>query len=311
MIKKELLNEIEEEVKEIHSDDFEFEVIESSSVPTDSDSNLTFANFDSKTKKVKRIKTAILFIDIRKSTKISLKNDEVTMAKLYTSFTRSLIKVAEAHNGYIRNIIGDRLMVAFDYGTCATKAVETAINMNEVVKTILNKNFNESRISCGIGIDCGEVLVTKCGVIKKGNENSHYKNLTWSGTIANVASKLTDQANKSLSKYETIQGANVGFIYPWNNGEWTWTFMTCKEIIDKLREGVTYSPQINYPDKYFNSLYHTTETKSDYFSFPPILLTESVRHDLQIENAKHPALRNMIKISKKITNVNKDIYGIK
>lgn len=311
MIKDELLKEIEQEVKDIHSDSFTLEVIESSSIPTDSDSNLTFANFDTNSKKVKRIKTAILFIDIRKSTKISLKNDEITMAKLYTSFTRSLIKVAESHGGYIRNIIGDRLMVLFDYGKCATNAIETAINMNEVVRKILNKNFKSSRISCGIGIDCGEVLVTKCGVIKKGNENSHYKNLTWSGTIANVSSKLTDQANKSVSTSETIHGANVGFVYPWNNGEWTWTFIKCKELIDKLREGRTFSQTIIYPDKYFNSLFHTTETKSDYYSFPPILLTESVRKDLQIENNKHPALNQMIKITKNIENVNKVVYGLK
>jgi adenylate cyclase len=46
-------------------------------------------------KKVKTIETCVLFIDIRKSTAISLKNDAIKMTKLYSSFSRSMIKIAE------------------------------------------------------------------------------------------------------------------------------------------------------------------------------------------------------------------------
>lgn len=312
MTLEELLEEIREEVEIIHSNDFELEVTESTSVPNHSDSDLTYSNFDNKTKKVKKVKTAILFIDIRRSTKISLSKDAKTMAKLYDSFTRSMIRIAEHYGGKVRNIIGDRIMVVFDWATCGVSSIETALAMHKTVKEIINKNFDGNRINCGIGIDSGEVLVTKCGIIKKGAENAHYKNLTWSGTIANTASKLTDSANKYISNSKTIQGANVGFIYPWNNGEWTWVFYNTEKLVEELRKGITFSPTINYPSKYFQSLFHTTQTEYDSFSFPPILLTKSVLDELKTENSEHHLLKRgkIKKINKKIEGVIKDIYGI-
>lgn len=135
---EELLKDIKEEVEIIHSDSFELEVSESTSVPNHSDSDLTYSNFDNKTKKVKKVKTAILFIDIRRSTKISLSNDAKTMAKLYDSFTRSMIKIAEHFGGKVRNIIGDRVMVVFDWATCGVNSIEAAIAMHKTVKEIIN-----------------------------------------------------------------------------------------------------------------------------------------------------------------------------
>ena len=52
-----------------------------------------------------------------------------------------------------------------------------------------------------------ELIMEKCtfiktGIIKQGKEASSYKNLIWIGRPANIASRLTDIANKELS--ETI-----------------------------------------------------------------------------------------------------------
>jgi hypothetical protein len=52
-------------------------------------------------------------------------------------------------------------------------------------------------ISCGIGIDYGRMLVTKTGVRRHGNEQQNYRSLVWLGRPANIASKLTDLANKT------------------------------------------------------------------------------------------------------------------
>lgn len=308
----ELKEELNEEISAIHSSDFELEISESTMVPNHSDSQLTYSNFDSKIKKVKRVKTSILFIDIRKSTEISLKNSPETMAKLYSSFTRSMIRVAEFHGGKVRNIIGDRVMVVFDWAKCGEQSVNTAISMNEIITELINKKFTEARVSCGIGIDSGEVLVTKCGVIKRGVENAHYKNLTWSGKVANVASKLTDVAGKYVSNSKTIDGAQVGFIYPWNNGDWTWQFLQTEKLVEELRKGVTFSPMIKYPSDYFQSLFYTTKTEYDSYTFPKILITENVLKELRTENNDHLILKigKLREIKRSIEGINLKVYGL-
>ena len=149
---KDFLSELDSEVEDIHASYFDIEITDTYWVPTQDDSNLTYENFDSYSKKVKTIETCVLFIDIRKSTAISLKNDAVKMTKLYTSFSRAMIKIAEKTGGKVRNIIGDRVMVVYDHIGCCEKAIETAILMSTATKNIINKHFKDANVKCGIGI---------------------------------------------------------------------------------------------------------------------------------------------------------------
>lgn len=311
---QELEQLINEEVKIIHSASFNIEVIDTDTVPAHDDQNITYANFGKQTKKVKKLATCILYIDIRKSTKISLQNDAETMVKLYTSFTRSMIKIAEFHGGKVRAIIGDRIMVVFDYITCGQQSIKTALAMNKIAKTVLNRHFKEAHIRCGIGIDCGEVLVTKCGVIKHSSDNVHYKELTWSGSVANTASKLTDVANSSEFSSKIIEGAKVGFNIPnFLGGGLRWEFQPTKKVIEDLKEGVTYSSIINHPNNSFSTLFYATQTKTDYISFPPILLTEAVLNDTLNEEGGADYLKSIMynEIKTKIDGVTGKIFGIK
>ncbi len=310
---EELFNSLEEEIKTIHDDSFTIDITESNNIPSYDNSALTFANFDSKNQKVIKIKTAILFIDIRKSSKISLESDADNLVKLYSSFTRSMIRVAEFYQGKVRSIIGDRIMVVFEYASCGQDSVKTAVAMTEIIK-LLNKHFKQAYLKCGIGIDAGEVLVSKCGIIKRGSENSHYKELTWSGTIANTASKLTDKANKTISKSTIIDGAQIGYTKSTLlGGGLRWEFMPSKELIDKLKDGTTFSPRINFPNPSFSTLFHTTKTSYESFTFPPILITDAVINEIKLEDDWETFLKQLglIKIDKKIEDVTKQIFGIK
>lgn len=303
-----LLNSLDEEIKIIHGSDFKIEITETKYVPGFDDSNLTYENFDTKKKKVKIIETCVLYVDIRKSTDLNLQHYPSTMAKLYSSFTRGMIQAAEYYSGKIRNIIGDRVMVVFDSDNCFSNAVDTAILMNTISQKIINNRFTNNAFTCGIGIDYGKMMIAKCGTIKQGHENANYKSLVWLGRPANIASKLTDEANKTSTSY-TKDGLNIGLHYPLTN-VWSWIFKTPKEFADNLEFTYT-SPVMKYKDEYFKSCFATTKTISNYDSTPPILMTEAVYNGYKKENPSADSiLKNWWTLkSRKISDYDGKVYG--
>lgn len=167
-------------------------------VPTRNDSNLTFQI--GADKKGKLLETCVLMIDIRNSTKISrqLRKDKVKLGKIYSAFIYAMTSIADEY-GYVRNIVGDRIMVVFEPQDCFTNAINCAAVMYTVATKILAKHVAVDEFKVGIGIDFGEMLVLKTGIRKKHEEQSEYKSLVWIGDTANAASKLCDFANKSYS----------------------------------------------------------------------------------------------------------------
>jgi len=304
---KDVLDTLDEEIEIIHSSDFEIEITETKYVPHFNDSNLTFENFDTKKKKVKTIETCVLYIDIRKSTSLNLQHYPQTMAKLYSSFIRGMIKAAEYYDGKIRNIIGDRLMVVFDSNNCFSNAVDTAILMNTISQEIINKRFKNNVFTCGIGIDYGKMMVTKCGTIKQGHENANYKSLVWLGRPANIASKLTDEANKSSTTYSE-EVIREGHHYE-SIDEWGWYDRTVKEFIENLT--FTYSPKIIHKDYYFNLCRLSSRIKSNYDSTTPILMTESVYNGYKKENPDAESIKKNLWTlkSRKIPDYEGKVYG--
>lgn len=207
---KELKEELTKDVQAILSNDFNVTVVDTQQVPTISDTSITYPNLDTKEMKAKKIRTCVLYIDIRKSTELNLKHKPITLTKLYGAFMRSMVKAAQYYDGKVRNIIGDRVMVVFDEKDCFKNAVNTSILLNSIAKYILNKYFKNNEITCGIGIDYGRMLVSKGGIVKNGDDNAPYKSLVWLGRPANVASKLTDLANKEVEIRNKI---NHGYFY--------------------------------------------------------------------------------------------------
>ena len=118
MTVKDFLEVINDEVRTVVSSDFEIEVVETDFVPNFNDSSITFDNLDTKTKRCKLLESCVLYVDIRNSARISAARQPQTLAKLYSSFVRSMIAAARYNGGHIRNIIGDRVMVVFDKEDC-------------------------------------------------------------------------------------------------------------------------------------------------------------------------------------------------
>lgn len=195
---EELLKNILSDVKDTLNLGFVVSEVQKDYVPNYEDPGLTFGY--GAIKKAKEIETCVLYADIRNSTSLSQFHSQEKMAKLYSSFVKSVLDIAEHHNGVVRNIIGDRVMVVFPANDCYTNAVDAAISINTVSTRIIDKHFEGLDFKVGIGIDHGDMLVIKAGIPKQDKERTNYKNLVWIGKPANIASKLTDVANKEIKR---------------------------------------------------------------------------------------------------------------
>lgn len=196
MAVKTILDEIEKDVIDVTKTNFVHNI--TSFVPSLTDNQLTYERGIEK--KGKTIKTCVLFVDIRNSVALTEKHHNQTMGRIYTAFTKAVLKIARHHRGHIRNIIGDRVMIVFPVENCFTNAVECAISINHIAQNVINKHFTGVDFKCGIGIDYGELRVIKVGIQRNGTENGENKGLIWVGYPANFASRLTDSANKIITE---------------------------------------------------------------------------------------------------------------
>lgn len=190
------LQEIENDVIDVINTEFTYYI--ATEVPQRNDTQLTFESGIQKKGKV--IKTCVLYVDIRNSVDLTVKHQNITMGKVYTAFTKAVLKVARHHNGHIRNIIGDRVMIVFPVKDCFTNAVDCAISINHIAQYIINNQFKNVDFKCGIGIDYGDLRIIKVGIQRNGTENAENKGLVWAGYPANIASRLTDSANKVVKE---------------------------------------------------------------------------------------------------------------
>ncbi len=273
-----------EEIQEIMSSDFTVEITETDTVPGVDDPEITYPNLVTKIQKCKLIETCVPYIDIRRSTDLSFSHRRYTLAKLYSSFVRAMARSAAYYDGKVRGVIGDRLMVIFDNEDCFTKAVNTAILMNSVSQYLIEKNFSHDEIKCGIGIDYGKMLGSKVGIIKQGVENTANKSIVWLGRPANVASKLTDQANRTT--FDLIPTVNQHLHYP-SIDEYSWLEIDASEFLDSLEE--TDSPVLKHPNEYFIGFFQSRRTKSR--STLPILMTEAVFNGFKHANPDVQSLK--------------------
>lgn len=193
---KSIVTEIETDVSDVINTQFNYS--NTVEVPSASDPVLSYER--SKEKRGKILETCVLYVDIRDSVALTEKHKSITMGKVYTAFTKAVIKAGREHNGHTRNIIGDRVMIVFPKANCFTNAVSCAITINYIAQNVLKIKFPGVDFKCGIGIDYGELKIIKVGIQRNGTEGPENKGLVWAGYPANVASRLTDMANKTITE---------------------------------------------------------------------------------------------------------------
>ncbi len=310
-----LLDEIETDIRDIKSQIFDYN--STNDVPSVKDGSLTFESGEAKYGKI--INTCVLFVDIRNSVELNRKHQTQTMGRIYTAFVKSVLRIAKCHKGKVRNIIGDRVMVVFPSKNCFTNAVDCAISINHSQK-VMNKVFSNVDIKYGIGIDYGEMKVVKVGLRRQGTENSDNKNLVWGGYPANIASRLTDVANKgvemvAVNYYPYNHRYFFPHFNPFSNSSLiekednmfldnpTTKIQTLEEfgkLIDYSNvSGITYSKGKLINFKKFNVKYKS------------ILMTESVYNGFKSENPDRKSIKESFweqKQNHNIKNVTSSIY---
>ncbi|MQX70032.1 adenylate/guanylate cyclase domain-containing protein [Sinorhizobium meliloti] len=294
MALKDTRDEIADEVSAILASDFQIKVVGTETVPHSADPAITFPNLDAKTQGAKLIDTCVLYIDIRRSTQLNLAHKPQTVAKLYSAFVRAMTRCARHHKGHVRGIIGDRVMVIFDRKDAFSNAVDCAISMNAVSKYIINKHFTRGEVECGIGIDAGKMLATKTGVRRKGVEQASYRNLVWLGRPANVASKLTDLANKAEESvslpmvYAAFQPPFFGLGTP---PTWKWKAFYPSQFVRQLSTDRA-SNRINHSDPTFQQMAILEQKLVTRPKTQPILMTETVWSGYKTANPRADSVVN-------------------
>jgi class 3 adenylate cyclase len=146
----------------------------------------------------KEIELAMLFIDIRESTKIVDGLRRTTAARMYKAFLWGVAIIARMNDGELRSFNGDGVLVVFMGDTKRTNAAKAALQMSWFAQKVLKpkldvvfQNNQELRgqgieFDYGIGIDAGKVLVVRGGI--RGDNNN---DLVWVGNATNYAVKLS------------------------------------------------------------------------------------------------------------------------
>jgi class 3 adenylate cyclase len=303
----EFADDVASEVRAILSSDFKLSVTETKSVPHSSDAAITFPNLDEGTQGVKLLQTAVLYVDMRRSTELSIRHRKETVAKLYSAFVRAMTRCAAVFGGEVQGIIGDRVMVLFEPTNCFTSAVDTATLMHSVCSYVIDKHFRHGDVRFGFGIDYGSMLVTKTGIRKHGAAQQSYRSLVWLGRPANVASKLTDHANKPD---ETFNLTQVRVAYLTGSG-----FVYREEAPHEFVGQFWYDPHSGLM-RHVNPAFHSFETVHRVFTIreatPPILMSKRVYDGFRAARPGAIELREgwLESVNVEIAGYTEPVYGM-
>lgn len=199
----------------------------------------------------RQLELAMMFIDVRESTRIVDAFRRTTAARMYKGFLYGVAKIARENNGQLRSFNGDGVLTAFIGDSKRTNAAKAALQMSWYCKNVLQpklkKYFENNRQAAdlefdfGIGIATGTVLVVRGGI--RGENNN---DLVWVGNATNYAVKLsslgsspkhvwiTEDVYKNMHESSRLGGEPKRDMWEqrvWtaNNSEtiycsgWTWT----------------------------------------------------------------------------------------
>jgi hypothetical protein len=320
---KSIIEEIETDVLDVVQTKFDY--ITTNLVPNRSDGQLTFERNVGKFGKT--LKSCVLYVDIRNSVDLTHKHTTQTMGRLYTAFSKAIIKAAKYHSGHIRNIIGDRVMIVFPAKDCFTNSVDCAITINHLALFVIKKIFKGVDFKCGIGIDYGELKVIKVGVQRRGHEGTENKSLVWVGYPANIASRLTDVANKSIEKtyFEVIRNPiNPRAIRPFidimplfgsrpSYDPQAPLYLSTKETVEMTNEEFANNiSSVQEGELYMTGgRFISFSKKTKTISYPKILMTEAVFRGFRNANENRKCIKQNYWTEQKheIKNVTGKIFG--
>lgn len=149
-----------------------------------------------------------LFSDIRNFISMSENkkpNEVVKIVNFYLNLQATIIK---AHNGDIDKFVGDEIMASFSGEDATNRAIQCALNIQNVMEEENEKRKLEDKTICevGIGINRGEVVVGNIG----SNERMDFTSI---GSVVNIASRLCSnaKAGQILIEQNTYNLSNTNY----------------------------------------------------------------------------------------------------
>jgi adenylate cyclase len=335
-----IISEIRNDVADVINTQFSY--TNTTDVPQPGDPNLSYVRGKQKNGKI--LETCVLYVDIRNSVALNDIHKPITMGKIYTAFTKAVIKAGREHGGKTRNIIGDRVMIVFPKANCFQNAVKCAISINHIAKLILNTKFTDVDFKCGIGIDYGTLKVLKVGIQRNGTEGPVNKGLVWAGYPANIASRLTDMGHKTVVEeyYEVlrnpinpkaVQRPSIGSPFI-RRSTGLLGALAATPAVGLIKND--YDPKaplyleatetVEMTESEFAKSFHPYKSGKGYFTgggrmitferksrstcYPPILITEAVYKGLRAEvPTADYAIKFWTEQTRKIKDVNGKVYG--
>lgn len=150
---------------------------------------------------------SVLFIDMRSSTTRAQKiGAEKTFLSMH-AYIPAMLEVIKHYDGYVVDLMGDGIMVFFGGRKSSLTKVQSVKNaglcgldMLRVLDEVVNKILDDEkiwRISCGVGVDYGKVVVTKIGIEGIFDVKAY-------GDCINKAAHFADDAQNEVIVSETI-----------------------------------------------------------------------------------------------------------
>ncbi len=138
------------------------------------------------------IDAAILFCDLRGSTRLAEQLGRTAYVDLLNRFFEVTTDIVNAHDGEVLKFIGDAVLAIFPAGNDRSAACRAAVESSREIVRRLGEpaSFDDVKVDCAIGIAFGEVTY--------GNVGSRERlDFTVIGNAANVAARLGDHGKKA------------------------------------------------------------------------------------------------------------------
>lgn len=159
-----------------------------------------------------RLRSTVMFADMRGFTRISERLNPTQVVPLLNEYFELLTRIATEHGGTVFNMAGDGLMIGFgvprEQPDASQRAVETAREMLARFDGLATqwKRRHDVDTGLGIGINTGEVIAGHVG-------SARFMSYTIVGDTVNVASRLSQRARagEALFSSEVRRSLGAGF----------------------------------------------------------------------------------------------------
>lgn len=145
-----------------------------------------------------QLEATYLYADLADSTEMQMRHGSDLAARVTRMYLNGAARLIRSNDGSIKSYDGDRVMGVFVGKSMRNNAVWAAMQLcwlvDEVICPLVKDETYDGRVfwkvTHGVGIDCGDVVITRAGVRNTVGDSVH-NDLVSIGRAPNVAAKLS------------------------------------------------------------------------------------------------------------------------